>query len=325
MPIVVKESEWKQTESLIIIIVPSRGVHSSKVDIWYSERYIKANYEKYFFEVILLHPIKVKESKCTITSIEIVFELMKLEKGEWNSLQPQLDSKERMQLKLQLIEETHEKIQTETKEWETKKSELKRLAVSEQIKIDSEIRKKIEDIKTKEEKAALGDVKNWQKNLNERTKKALRKNRKKFEKFIATRSLELEEPEEKKEFIVPQLRNTQQLDVDFTPRIFPTPIRESKTDEENEWLRKQTAARRSVGFVSEDLRPEEKNPQFLLKKGNDFMKNNNYLGALSAYTFAISLSDKLPDLYIARSRAHYAQGEYTGCLDELHQSIVGKV
>ncbi|XP_045464609.1 dynein axonemal assembly factor 4-like [Harmonia axyridis] len=309
MPIVVKEFKWRQSENIITVIMPSHGIHPSKVDIFYSERYIKANYAQYFFEVILLRPIDVKQSKCTITSTEIVLELWKLEKEDWPTLEPQLDKKEKLQLKLQLIEKTHEKIQSENKEWDNKKSELKRLAVSQQMKIESEIKEKIENIKTAEQQQALGDVKNWQKNLNEKTKKLLRKRKKKFEKYLSTRPSEIDIFEEK-EFDVPQPRVSQQLDVDFTPRIFPTPMRESKTDEENEWLRKQAVARRSVGFISEDLRPEEKNPQYLLKKGDDFMSTQNYLGAISAYTFGISLSDKYVDLYIARSKAHYMQGNY---------------
>ncbi|XP_044758343.1 dynein axonemal assembly factor 4-like [Coccinella septempunctata] len=310
MPIVIKKFEWRQSEHVVIVTVPSWGIHPSKVHIFYSERYIKANYEQYFFELVLLRPINVKDSKCTITSTEIVFELMKAEAEEWPTLEPELDKNERMKLKLLLIEETHEKMQNESKEWENKKSELKRVAVNEQMKIESEIKNKIENLKIKEKEEALGDVRNWHHDLSEKTKKSLRKKKKKFEQYLATRPNEINIFQEKNEFDIPQPRRAQQLDVDFTPRIFPTPMRESKAEEENEWMRMQADARRSVGFVCEDLRPEEKNPQYLLKKGDSFMNNNNYLGAISAYTFGITLSDKFVDLYIARSRAHYAQGNY---------------
>lgn len=114
-----------------------------------------------------------------------------------------------------------------------------------------------------------------------------------------------EPPKEK----INEVRKCQTLSVSFTERVFPTPCRESRMDEENEWLKKQAEARRSVGFVSEDLRPEEKNPQFLQSKGEEFSNQGNFLGAISAYTFGIKLSPNYSDLYIGRSEAHFAAGK----------------
>lgn len=121
--------------------------------------------------------------------------------------------------------------------------------------------------------------------------------------------------------VIPRPRGTVTVEVEFTPREFPTPCRESRMEEENEWLKKQAEARRSAGFVSEDLRPEEKNPQYLLEKGNEFLKRGNYLGAISAYSFGIKLSEKYADLYTARARAQFAIGKY----DQIFSSVISTI
>lgn len=60
--------------------------------------------------------------------------------------------------------------------------------------------------------------------------------------------------------------------------------------------------------MDEDLRAEEKNPDYLLAKGLDFLKHKNYLGALSALSFAIKLSPNYAELYLRRSEVHMLAG-----------------
>lgn len=296
MPIVIKDFTWNQTESTLTITVPLKGVHQSKTDIFTSPKYIKASYEKYFFEVFLRHPIVPEQSKAIFTSDAIQFELSKVEQQLWDELEVSLSKQDKQELKMKIIQEEHERIQNKTKKLAEKNSELKRTAVREQICLDTKQRQLIDDIKKKEKERALGDVDKWKNSL--------------VSKKI-TKTIPRPERTIKKQTVtpVPLPRSTATLQVDFTPREFPTPSRESQAEEEEEWLRKQAAARRSVGFVSEDLRPEEKNPVYLKEKGDEFLRTGNYLGAISAYSFGIKLRDNFADLFVGRAEAHLAQGK----------------
>lgn len=307
MPIIINEYKWKQTTSNITVQIALKASEHN-VDITISKRYIKVKFGPYFFEAILLYPINADGSQCKITDTKIIFELEKNENKIWESLQPNITKKEKLDLKEQLLIEEYSHFQERQKEKINKKAELKRVAIREQIELDSKQRECIEEIKNLEKANVLGDINQWSATIGENSEIFRKKNNQNLnnrckQKLISDSVKIIKAPE-----LIPLPRNTKTLETDFTPREFPTPSRESKLDEENEWLKQQAEARRSAGFISEDIRPEERNPQFLKAKGDTFLKNKNYLGAISAYSFGIKLTPKFVDLHIARSEAHLLVG-----------------
>lgn len=288
MPIIIKDFSWNQTESTVIIKIPIKSVTQSQTDVFTSRKYMKLSYKHYFFEIFLKYSIVPEESRCVFMNDSVELELKKETMKLWDDLEINLNRQEKQELKLKLIQEEYDEIQKRAQKSVEKTSELKRTAVTEQIRLDTKQRQLIEKIKETEKLKTLGN----------------------FAKSIGTSGISSGSTTTDTSIIspIPSPRNTVTLQVDFTPREFPTPLRDSQVEEEEEWLRKQAAARRSVGFISEDLRPEEKNPYYLKQKGDEFLKAGNYLGAISAYSFGIKLRDTFADLYVARAAAHLGQG-----------------
>ncbi|XP_035520669.1 dynein assembly factor 4, axonemal [Morone saxatilis] len=120
-----------------------------------------------------------------------------------------------------------------------------------------------------------------------------------------------------KQVDLPAPRLVGNIQVSFTPRVFPTALRESRVPEEAEWLKKQAEARRAVNADVEelkDLKEEERNPDWLKDKGDKCFAAGDYLGAVNAYNLAIRLNRKIPALYSNRAACHLK-------LRNLHKAI----
>ena len=83
---------------------------------------------------------------------------------------------------------------------------------------------------------------------------------------------------------------------------------------EQEWTLKQAAARRAVGFADDDLRPDERNPEWLKQRGDTFFQQRNFLAAISAYSAGIRLTKDYYALFLNRSAAHLALENYQRCV-----------
>uniref|UniRef100_A0A2A4JKU1 Dynein axonemal assembly factor 4 n=1 Tax=Heliothis virescens TaxID=7102 RepID=A0A2A4JKU1_HELVI len=366
MPIIVKDYTWSQTNTKIHIRVPLNPVSHEKVDLFPTDKYIKANFSPFLFEVFLLHDVDIKKSKCLVKEDLIILDLVKNEEIEWECLEKELTKADKMKIRQEVIAKCQEQAQQESEDRKIKKSQLDRYTVQQAMEIDNQQHALMDSRRDSERKKAMDNLEDWRvgkvQNNNNRIcapppqeqngvqitelppsddeEEEIDKNKVVEEKKEVTPStvtvnksirkpaktpVKSEYVEKKKQEnakrVLPRLRETMSLEVKHTPRTFPTPSRESTADEEAAWLKNITLARRATGFVSEDLRPEEQDPQWCKIKGDEFFKNGNFLGAVSAYSHGITLSDKLPSLYANRSATHFALGNFNKCLNDCSTAL----
>ena len=321
MPILVKDYTWRETDYEVSITVPLKGVKSSKADIFSTNRYIKVNYPPYLFEVYLHAP--VLEEKCTakVGNGVVEFILAKEELGVWGRLESEdSENKEIMSAKrAEAIEHAQKAAAKLAEEKAKKKKEEETFAIKQEMKLEEEERERIELIKKNERERTERELEEW------KTQKENSKIEKKNSKAVtfSTAKEGSAKSEEKKTIWKksnsskpkpPPPRQGGSIQVRFTPRMFPTAARESKEQEEQEWLTKMAAARKiSTPKDSEGETINERNPEFLKDKGVEFFKNGDYEAAVNAFSQAIKLNPNLPQLFSNRAACCLAMGEDEKC------------
>lgn len=116
---------------------------------------------------------------------------------------------------------------------------------------------------------------------------------------------------------LPAIRQSASIDVTFTKRKFVTPQRESQAHAEREWCLKQNEVKQNIGFSTENLSAEERDPKWLLNKGKEFYEKRNYLGAISAFSTGIKIAANSAELLLNRALAHFAIANYNRCVREI--------
>ncbi|XP_024623562.1 dynein assembly factor 4, axonemal isoform X2 [Neophocaena asiaeorientalis asiaeorientalis] len=344
MPLQVSDYSWQQTRTAVFISVPLRGVSVRDADVFCTENYLKVNCPPFLFEVFLYAPIDDESSKAKIGNDTIVFTLHKKEAAMWETLSLSGVDKEMMQ---RIREKSILQAQKSAKEAMEAKASARRedqkYTLNVMMKIEEEERKRIEDMKENERIKATKELETWkehqrkaeehkivqreeklyqqEKQIEEERKKLKHKGltRNSVSRNLATkgRNSEIIFFEKLKEDSIPAPRSVGNIKINFTPRVFPTALRESQVAAEEEWLHKQAEARRAMNTdIPElcDLKEEEKNPEWLKDKGNKLFATENYLAAINAYNLAIRLNNKIPLLYLNRAACHLK-------LKNLHKAI----
>ncbi|KFO21397.1 dynein assembly factor 4, axonemal [Fukomys damarensis] len=343
MPLQVSDYSWQQTPAAVFLSLPLRGVCARDADVFCAENYLKVNFPPFLFEAFLYAPIDDGNSKAKIGNDAIVFTLYKKEPAMWETLSVSGVDKEMMQkIREKAILQAQERAKEATEAKATARQEDQKYTLNVAMKIEEEERKTIEAVKDAERRKATADLEAWK----ERQRKTGgregarggerashpgdpggetgRSKRQRPAGRVASRhraaagrspaDIFAEKPEGAH---IPTPRRAGRVEVSFTPRVFPTAVRESQAAQEEEWLHKQAQAQRALNAgVPElcDLKEEEKSPDWLREKGNKLFATENFLAAINAYSLAIRLNNKLPVLYLNRAAGHLK-------LRNLHKAI----
>ncbi|CAG7828316.1 unnamed protein product [Allacma fusca] len=280
---------------------------------------------------------------------------------EWPQLKKDLSREEKRVLRDQAVQLTQQRHSEKRKELQERRQEQKQMVVRDQIRLDGEERQRIAEVKASESSKALSELDEWRLRARQMDKNETWDVNKQegegetcpplsepidhsndaddaLNDYLSANSDSALQPNSSKDIFqgptLPAMKSSQKenintrpirepgkITVSFTPREFSTPSRESTAAEEQEWLKKQAEARKKCGFNDADLRPEERDPMWLLEKGESLMKAGSYLGAVSAYSHGIKLAPKMPELYLGRAEAHLSLKNLVKAVEDASQAL----
>ncbi|XP_061578147.1 dynein assembly factor 4, axonemal [Cololabis saira] len=333
MPLLVTDYSWTQTDSTVHISVPLKGVKVGKVDIVSTEEYLKVHFPPYLFEAFLLEPVDEDRSTAKIGNGLAVFSLPKRASKMWERLMITTSDKEtKTEIRERALVKHLQKLSSESTQKAEKQQTEKKYALETMMKLEKEERDSIQKMKDEEREKTTAELAAWQKqkaeenarlklqsqteNVNQQ-RNATEKQENRPMKPRKDTFIHSDTKSKKKTAVLPPPRLSGNIQITFTPRVFPTPLRESQAAEEEEWLKKQAEARRALSADLEelkDLTEEEKNPEWLKDRGDKCFAAGDYQGAVNAYSLAIRLNGKIAALYSNRAACHLK-------LRNLHKAI----
>ncbi|XP_051953472.1 dynein assembly factor 4, axonemal [Xyrauchen texanus] len=325
MPLIVSDYTWTQSQSTVYISVPLKGVKTTKVDVLCTDEYLKVSFPPFLFEAFLFQPIDDEKSGAKIGNGVAVFTLQKKREELWEQLIKNIDKDKQRLTREQANLKVQEKAVEKAKAKANRIQQERKYALETMMKLEKEEQDMIQKVKKDECARATAELEVWretqrkpveekenqlkQQESGKHNNKPIFQNPERANTTPAARQLHNsgQKSSKKKPKVLPAPRSAGCIKISFTPRMFPSALRESQVPEEEEWLRKQAEARRAANAdLAEinDLSEEERNPEWLKEKGDKFFMAENYQAAINAYNLAIKLNRKFAALFSNRAACH---------------------
>ncbi|KAM8860532.1 LOW QUALITY PROTEIN: dynein axonemal assembly factor 4 [Synchiropus picturatus] len=287
MPLLLTDFSWSQSRSHLHVRVPLRGAAAARLDVLLTERYLKVHSPPFLLELFLFQPVDEARSSATVSGGEAVLTLAKKSAAHWQQLTAAaLDKEQQRRLRDEALLEQQARLAAGAAARAQKKQADRKLSLKTMMQLEGEQREHIQQLKEQERARTSAELQAWQE-----------KQRSPAHSRRAPSAA------------APAPRAPGHILVSFTPRLFPTALRESRVAEEEEWLRKQAQARRALAGEDaaaelSDLSPQERSPDWLKEKGDKCFSTGNFQAALNAYDLAIRLNPRLPALHSNRAACH---------------------
>ncbi len=284
--------EWQEKSDKVILSVPLKGVSPKQIDIFCTEEILKINYSPYIIDILLAHKIDSLKHKAvvkngvleitllkqvnqiwgTLEDTEDVIEKRKNSMMQFDEMQKELSSKkkdkqideERHALRKQMAIEENERNRIENLKLEEKeKAEKEMYSVFSQIESNNNTKTEL-NVSTKKKVSFTEDnvVNNIAKieeidedEIDENYGLEDENNSEKVEILDDNVEYISEEQDSDVKYIPPprNMSNDNKVDIKFTPRIFPTPLRESKVAEEDDWVAKNRKYLKKHGRLGKNI------------------------------------------------------------------------
>jgi len=141
-------------------------------------------------------------------------------------------------------------------------------------------------------------------------------------KVLAKKQPVQETPGDNLDKCIPQPRIIGTVKVAFTPRVFPSPMRESKKEEEEDWLlrnRRHLKGPAKKRLDSIDI--SDSDPYWLKGKGDDFFRAGNSQGAINAYTCALEIDETITPCFSNRAACYLKLKQYDLCIEDCDRAL----
>lgn len=392
---------WKDKKDTVKVLIPTKGVSPSKIDIYVTSSTLKVNMSPYLVDIVLAHPIDPMKHKASVINGVLNITLIKQTVGEWKELElsdemaseVRKDAEEKQSL---LEQEMQEKRRD-------KKIELERFALRKQMSLDEADRSRMDTVKADEKREAEAEVyatfakmeaakvaqSNGKPNVPSAVKsvqfkdssdttvssmapgKAPSSSKDIFtdddcvvvdiDDFIASDDVEIDEDsdngapttkaapsitdidaddyayvqvEDDEVKFVPAPRTAgvsscsdAKVQIQFSTRVFPTPLRESKIAEEEDWVAKNRKHLKKHGVLGKAVPKgktgdiSEEDPIWLKAKGDDFFRSGDFRSAVNAYSAAIDIDDEAIACYSNRSACYLKLNMSVDCVEDCSTAL----
>ena len=282
----------------------------------------QVTFGQYFYELVFHKPV-LSHGALVFAENQLKIELVKQSADTWSELGHYPKKLEAKKCREEAEEEYREIYSKELEEKKSNKHHRDKQSVNLCIEKDERKRNNIDEIKTTivsslgNKNPTLEDVKEASDKvpqssadeIKEVSEKVINKITSKYSIELAKQIAVEEDNLKRAELIAPRSCTT--IPVTFTPRHFSNPARESKKEEEEQWLKKQAKAKERKKKIEEDLQMDHDD---VVKKCQHFFKLGDYESAEEILNHGIELFPSSAQLMNNRVAVRLKLGKFLEAL-----------